>query len=152
LIEYIVMNEQGLDSIQTLWEKLNEHHKNKTVYFAQRFANYQFEQRKAKILQKSKTARIRIDLAKDSEKDNIIAYCISSVDSEGIGEVISIFVDTGYRKLGVGGVLMERTIGWMEKLSVKSKRIDVVYGNEEALPFYEKFGFFPQLLVLEQKK
>ena len=150
MIEYIEIDESGIDQIKVLWEKLNESNKNKTKYFLQRFLNYSFEQRKAKILEQANFSKMRIELAKDSEKNSTVAYCVSSADSKENGQILSIFVEEGYRTLGIGGNLMKHALGWMDEIGVMSKRIDIVYGDEEAVPFCEKFGFYPQRLVLKQ--
>ena len=40
---------------------------------------------------------------------------------------------------------------WLEQHSVKTKRISVAVGNEQVLQFfYEKFGFLPKAIFLEQ--
>ena len=151
MIEYIEMDENGIDQIKALWEKLNEHHRNKTIHFLKRFSNYSFDQRKTMILEQASFSKVRIELAKDFEMNSTVAYCVSSVDSKENGEIVSVFVEESHRKLGIGGVLMKHALAWMDEIGVKSKRIDVVYGNDEALPFYEKFGFYPLFLVLQQK-
>ena len=151
MLEYIEMDENGIDQIKFLWEKLNEHHKNKTAHFLEYFSNNSFEQRKNTILQQSKFEKIRVEIVRDSELNNFIGYCVSSVDLQQNGEIVSLFVEASHRTSGIGATLMEHAINWMENLGVHSKHIVVTYGNEEVLSFYEKFGFYPRILKLEQK-
>lgn len=45
---------------------------------------------------------------------------------------------------------MEHALRWMNESSAKRKVIGVVVGNEQALGFYARFGFYPRVVNLEQ--
>lgn len=46
---------------------------------------------------------------------------------------------------------MSRSLEWFNENGLKDIIISVALGNEEALPFYEKFGFAPRTYILKQK-
>ncbi|WP_408634775.1 GNAT family N-acetyltransferase [Paenibacillus zanthoxyli] len=64
------------------------------------------------------------------------------------GELDSIFVLQDYRGYGIGQELMTLSLDWLKTNSAKTIAISVLFGNDEALPFYEKFGFYPRTYVL----
>jgi diamine N-acetyltransferase len=80
-----------------------------------------------------------------------VGYCVSSLSEDKTGEIESIFLENGYRSQGIGTDLMLRALAWMDKDGATRKRVSVGNGNEEAWKFYEKFGFYPRMTVLEQK-
>ena len=92
-----------------------------------------------------------MDIAQDEEIEKIIGYCTSSISDELFGEVDSIYPDEKYRSFGICDELMKRALDWMGEKGVKNRRIIVAVGNEELLQFYEKYGFFPRHIILEQK-
>lgn len=143
-------NEELLDLIKPLWEQHNEQHSRLSTYFSDSFLNNSFEKRKAGLLELAKSVLIRVDLVKDSKEGRYIGFCVSTVDQQKAGKVESLFVEEGYRGLGIGDVLMTKGLAWMDQLFVEKKIIPVAYGNERVLSFYKKFGFYPNLYILEQ--
>jgi diamine N-acetyltransferase len=143
--------EQGggefLERVRPLWEKLNEHHLSKTHYFQQHYSTFTFDQRREPLLVADLT--LHVDLALDEDTKRDIAYCISTVNSQGVGEVESIYIDPGYRKLGIGDQLMKHAMQWMDGQPVKRRQIAVAEGNEAVFAFYEHYGFYPRKTILE---
>nr|WP_282433378.1 GNAT family N-acetyltransferase [Desulfosporosinus sp. FKA] len=84
------------------------------------------------------------------EPEEPIGYCVTTIDND-IGEIESLFVDEAYRKMGLGTVLMERALNWLEQNSITKKRLNVAVGNEQVLNFYRRFGFHPRTIILEQR-
>lgn len=151
-ILYIDGDHQLLDSVGSLWEQLNEHHKKNTTHFHQRYADFTFSKRKAAFLEKIQSGSVmRIDLARDMRSGFVIGYCISSVSRQKVGEIESIYIDENYRGKGIGGSLLQKAIEWMDTLVVNKKIVGVAAGNEQAFSFYSRYGFCPCLTVLEQK-
>jgi GNAT superfamily N-acetyltransferase len=147
-ISYIEVDEHELDRIEHLWTNLIEHIRERSVYFGKWFEARAFEQRKAELLRKSSAGELHIDLAVD---DGVyVGYCVSSICCRA-GEIDSIFVLKSHRSLGIGGELMKRALAWIEKKKAEKVSIAVSVGNEEALPFYQHYGFFPKHILLEQK-
>ncbi|MDD1761227.1 MAG: GNAT family N-acetyltransferase [Methanothrix sp.] len=148
-VSYIEVDEQGLDLIKPLWEKLIEHIIARSVYFGEWFEARAFEQRKSELLRKSSAGKMHIGLALvDGE---YVGYCVSSVCCRA-GEIDSIFVEESHRACGIGGEMMKQALAWMEKEQAVRINIAVSVGNEEALPFYQRYGFFPKHILLEPKK
>jgi ribosomal protein S18 acetylase RimI-like enzyme len=148
-ITYIEGNEKDLDLIQPLWENLRQHHQKKSENFQDHYQNFDFNERKEDLLKKSSDGSLRVDLAKDPE-GQVLGYCVSSLSPELEGEIDSIYVDETWRSEGIGSRLMERALEWMDENHVKKRRILVANGNEEALEFYARYGFYHRATVLEQ--
>lgn len=148
-ISYIEVDEQGLDRIKPLWENLIEHIRDRSVYFGNWFETRAFSQRKTELLTKSTAGKLHICLALESGV--CVGYCVSSVCCRA-GEIDSIFVEESHRTCGIGGEMMKRALAWMEKEKVRKVNIAVSVGNEDALPFYRSYGFFPKHILLEQKE
>ena len=111
-----------------------------------------FEKRKDSLLKKAGAGKMRVDLAFDEESGRNVGYCVSSINSEKLGEIESIFVDAAYRGIGIGGSLMKKALFWMEQQDVAEKIVEVAVGNEQALDFYAQYGFLPRKMVLKQIK
>jgi GNAT superfamily N-acetyltransferase len=149
-IEYIETDQQGLDSIGFLWEKLNEHHRARSPHHAGHFSSMTFNTRKKGLLQKTEKGFLRIDIAKDVETGNLVGYCITSVTEDKQGEVESIFVESDYRRHGIGDNFMKKALKWLDSMSISKRIISVAIGNEETFPFYAKYGFYPRVTILRQ--
>ena len=149
-IEYISGNEDLLDSIGFLWKKLNKHHKNNSKHFLKKFSKFTFEARKKGLIDRAKKGLMKIEIARDVEKNKNIGYCISTINDRNIGEIESLYIEPDYRKLGIGNKFMKNALDWMKLNKVKSICIGVSVGNEEVLSFYEKYGFLPRTIILEQ--
>jgi len=92
---------------------------------------------------------MRVELARD-EIGRIIGYCVSSINSEMVGEVDSIYVTISARGLGIGTELMVGAMKWMDTLGVKRRVLMTIVGNEDVHEFYRKFGFYPKSVLLER--
>ncbi|MCB2299261.1 GNAT family N-acetyltransferase [Clostridium tagluense] len=62
-----------------------------------------------------------------------------------------MYIDDYYRKFGLGGKLMESSLSWFKLNKITNIQIGVVYSNEEALPFYERYGFYVGTYILRRK-
>ena len=151
-IECVDNNEMGLDLIKPLWEKLREHGRARS----QHFADHQYEGRhtwpviRNDLLEKARTGGLRIELAKDANTGELIAYCVSSVSSDRQGRLEQIFIESDYRGHGVGDGLMQKALRWMNDMQAKTKSLVVGGGNEGVFTFYSRYGFYPKHITLEQ--
>jgi len=150
IITYKRLSIRNLLEIKPLWEELNKIHLADSVYFKEHYQSFSFESRSSKWM-KLKEDNIFILVA---QTDNLtsIGYCVSTIDIDKNAEIDSLFVDTNFRKQGIGHELIEKSKEWLQKNSCKSIRLSVSYGHENVLPFYLKSGFFPRLTTLEFKK
>jgi diamine N-acetyltransferase len=137
-----VLPRSELFRIQPLWEQLRVHHQVKSPNFQKRYSKLSFEDRIQALLEKDE---LYIDIAKSSPEEQLVGYCVSSVNKIGEkteGEIESILVAAEYRRFGIGDTLMRRTLEWLKGKNTDTIKIVVAAGNEEAFPFYNKYGFF----------
>lgn len=149
-IEYSEGNEHIIDFIKPLWQKLNKHHQIHSPYFSTYYEGLAFEKRKRSLLEKAKTGKLRIFLAKDAESKDFVGYCVSTVSNEGIGEIESLYVSEGYRENGIGHILIEKSLNWINIEGAVKIIIGVAKGNDSVLSFYAKYGFYTKTLILEK--
>jgi len=149
-IEYVCGNEALLDSIKLLWQSLKKHHLDLSPCFKQDYVEMNFEKRKAFFIEKAKNAELRVDIAVDVRSGQNVGYCVSSIDKEKTGEIESLFVASNYRGFGIGDSLMRRVLTWMDKKATGAKIVEVAAGNEKAISFYNRYGFFTRRTVLKQ--
>ena len=138
-----------LDEVQPLWEQLNEYHSAVSPHFKTDFLSKTFAGRKKSLMKKYPGGQIRIDIAQLQERS--IGYLISAITSDGTGEIESIYIEESYRGQDIGTHLMRRALNWLEASEVHRKLINVAVGNERTYEFYERFGFFPQVVTLKQR-
>jgi ribosomal protein S18 acetylase RimI-like enzyme len=148
---YRVVEWDGIDVIRPLWEKLRAHHSPLLAGFPGAMPPFNFEPRKQEILAKVAAGKIRIELVGSGKDGSNIAYCLSTVASNGCGEIDSMFVEEAFRGRGIGSELVRRALAWLESAGATSKVVTVAHANEEALAFYQRFGFQPKTILLQQK-
>lgn len=156
-IEFRRTDIREIDCIRPLWFLLNGYMSTRTTNFRSHFEQMTFEKRKAYFEQVASAGSLCIDLAFDGRgKDRYVGYCVSSLFIEKTGEITgeieSIFVDDAYRSRGIGSTLVSRALGWLDENGSTRNRVSVSEGNEPVWNFYKKFGFYPRMTVLEQKK
>lgn len=151
-IDFFELDIKNVHLIKPLWEKLNQFHGEKTKYFYDLYVSYTFENRIKPILEIAKEGSVKVDLVKDAGNGVDIGYCISTISKNDVGEIHSIFIEEWYRGKGFGETLMERALSWLDDMNAKDIKIGVVFGNEEVLSLYAKFGFYPKSYILHRRK
>jgi ribosomal protein S18 acetylase RimI-like enzyme len=141
-----------LDLVQPLWEKLSRFEGNMSPRLKEYFYHRPFSKKKADILKITASGALKIDLARPRESDQVVAYCISTVSQTKIGSIESIYLEPDYRKQGLGRILFQRSLDWMENLGIEKRQLWVVYENEPAIRFYQLFGFHTLSTTLMQFK
>jgi diamine N-acetyltransferase len=149
--EYRTSGITSIELIRPLWVQLNEHHHAHVGTFRHHYEQMTFEDRKAFFEKIASTGSLQLDLAFDIGSGQYIGYCVSSLSHEKTGEIESIFVEEGYRSLGIGSALVTRALAWLGANGSVRNRVSVGDGNEGAWEFYRRFGFYPRMTVLEQK-
>lgn len=149
-LRFIDAGPEALDVVRLLWEKLNKHHLNQKSDFQEHYANFTFPERKEVLLKKSHGGEMLISLAEDKYSGIRVAYCITTISPENEGEIDSIYVEERYRSLGIGKELMKRSLKWMDEKDVRTRKVVVATGNQEAISFYESYGFRSRSITLEQ--
>ena len=147
---YRVIGEDGLDAVRPLWEKLRAHHVPLLSKFSADGPPFNFEPRKQEILTKAAAGKVRVELVSATPGGENIAYCVSTVSAIGRGEVDSMFVEERFRCHGIGSELVRHALAWMDDMEASSKVVNVAHANEAALAFYQRFGFQPRTVLLQQ--
>jgi ribosomal protein S18 acetylase RimI-like enzyme len=143
-------NIKEIELIKPLWEQLNSIHLDKSIYFKNKFRNHTFEKRMKSIYEKSQKGITKLDMLLDSDNGNYVGYCLYSIEGN-LGEIDSIYIENQYRKFKLGDKLMKNALDWFESNAITNIEISVVYANDEALPFYERYGFHVGNYILRRK-
>lgn len=137
-----------LDEVEPLWNGLRAHVCSRSSHFGEEMRMLSWEERKQEILGAGK--RLLVEMV--SVEGRRVAYCVSTVDPQGAGEIDSIYVDERHRGMGLGHELLDRALAWMERNGAMCVRLSVTWGNEEALRFYSSRSFYPRSIVLQRKE
>lgn len=161
-INYEVISEDDIFCIKDLCNDLMAYQKSKAYIHPEFFDDMCFETR---VVPSVKSAKANyIVTAKDDNE--IIAYAYStispketysggfatlqcdaffdfdSVKSDDVGCLSQFFIKEGYRNMGIGSVLFEKSMNWLNTFeSIKDLFIFVSNGNDNALRFYLGKGF-----------
>lgn len=149
-IEYGEIGARDLDIVGPLWEKLRKHQEVRSHHFTQHYASRTWKARKTELLEKAGTGAIRINLAKELDSGEVIAYCVSTVSANGEGCLESIFIEPNYRENAIGHNLMQKALDWMNDKQAKTIVLEVGVGNEAVFSFYHRYNFYPRTIVLQQ--
>jgi GNAT superfamily N-acetyltransferase len=69
-------------------------------------------------------------------------FDLDSVENEDVGCLSQFYLKEGYRNSGIGSVLFERSMEWLDSFaSIRDRFIFVSNGNDHALQFYQGKGF-----------
>lgn len=139
-----------LDDIKGLWEALNVYHCDRSQNFKPHYKAMTFEERKATLLKKAEGGEMRVNIAVDEATGKCVGYIVSTVNTAHVGELQSVYVEAAYRRMGVGGTLMQKALAWMNQQGAVEKVVEVSYSNEGVWGFYGRFGFIPRLTLLKQ--
>jgi diamine N-acetyltransferase len=150
-IRFEILPPAEIEHIRSMWEKLNEIHRCKSTHFANEYEAFSFEKRKEKLFSGGRT-EWQVEIARAAPEGEAIAYCLASVNRDLDGEIDSLFVEPDYRRFRVADTLMRHALRWLDLHGAVSKRIVVAAGNEEVLPFYEFYRFYPRHIVLLERK
>ncbi|MDD3069836.1 MAG: GNAT family N-acetyltransferase [Methanoculleus horonobensis] len=149
-VDYRTTDISGIDVIHPLWNRMREHHRIRARTFRAFFESTTFDDRKAHFIRCAEAGDVRVDLACDPAAGRCVAYCVTSLSAERIGEIESLYVEEASRSQGIGTALIHRALAWLSESGSVENRVSVAEGNEEVLPFYRQFGFYPRRTVLEQ--
>jgi diamine N-acetyltransferase len=133
--------------ISHLWEKLNEYnnglHRN---CFGERLAA-DWEGKSQEFKRRADQCRMKFNVARIDE--DIVGYCVSSINDRGEAEIISLFVLSDSRSKGIGTALMNEHWKWFQENNATGIFLYVHPCNTTAIRFYWKFGFFSNSPTME---
>ena len=132
------LNHNNIGNIIYILSSLADHHNKTSKYFGGIYPTKSFEQIISEISQEVKNGISIVDCIKID--DQIIGFSQYIIE-KNIGELKYLAILPEYRNKGYGKILMERVMKYFENQSLKRIDIRVIYGNDEAKIFYEKYGF-----------
>ena len=130
-----------LEAIRPLRERLFAHHGALAERFRGEFTPEAIAHGDEEIRAFGSKDALRIDIAKLTDINRTIAYCISVIHPGGDGEVYSMYVDEAHRNSGLGARLVAESLRWFEGRGVEERYVSIMAGNDRALAFYERIGF-----------
>lgn len=161
-IHYEVISDNDINYVKDLCNELMTYQKSKAHIHPEWFDNMSFETRMIPSV-KSSNANFII-VAKDDNE--VVGYAYSnispkhtysggfatlapvdffdfdSVESEDVGCLSQFFIKEGYRNQGIGSVLFEKSMDWLDSFeTISDNFIFVSNGNDNALKFYVSKGF-----------
>ena len=145
-MEIIELDRSRLPEIEALWKELNAHHAQRSSNFKQYFDTLTFQDRLKQLLYKE-----NLSLFVSSDEGSYVGYCIVTAERNK-GEVDSIYVRASHRGQRIGHELMSRAMEWLRTKECTEIVIYVAEGNEQALSFYEKYGFSRRFTVMGKRK
>lgn len=148
-LKFKIIENRDYKKIKPLWEQLNKHHYNKSKHFKSHFKNNSFEKRMKKIID-DKNLNWRIEVVEDSNKNSLIAYCLTSINNDE-AEIDSLYIVKEYRGLKIGDKLMKSALEWIYDKGNSKTLIVVAWGNKDVLDFYRRYGFEPRSIKLYNK-
>jgi len=135
----VTLEESNLDRIKSLWECQMEYHIGISINFVKERQSTQFEDRREEILKGCD--QIKIDYVIRDKSNEEIGYCLSTINHYGKGELDSLYIKEKYRNLGIGKILVQKSLKWMGEAGAKQISLYVIPENEGAISFYEALGF-----------
>ena len=145
-MEIVELDRSRLPEIEALWIELNAHHAQRSSNFKQYFDTLTFQDRIKQLLYKE-----NLSLFVGSDAGVCVGYCIVTAERNK-GEVDSIYVRASHRGQRIGHELMSRAMEWLRTKECTEIVIYVAEGNEQALSFYEKYGFSRRFTVMGKRK
>jgi GNAT superfamily N-acetyltransferase len=70
----------------------------------------------------------------------------------GVATLVFLFVEEGFRELGVGEALLEAIASWRGDSGVEVLEVAVPPGARAAKALFERLGFSTRLLILESRR
>lgn len=151
-IKYCSSDQTILNEVRSLWEELNKYHCEYSKHFREHYLAMTWQKRRYTLLKRATGGAMFIEIAQDESTARQVGYIIATVNSDGIGEVESIYVQASHRRLGIGDRLMRDALSWMEKNGARERQVEVSVGNEVVWGFYGRYGFMPRKTLLKQVK
>ena len=156
-IHYEVISEDSIICIKDLCNELMSYQKSKAYIHPELFDGMCFETRMIPSVKSAKANYIVV--ARD--ENEIVGYVYSNISSkdtysnqfatffdldsvknDDVGCLSQFFIKEGYRNTGIGTVLFNKSIDWLNSFkSISDLFIFVSNGNDNALKFYLGKGF-----------
>lgn len=134
--------------LKPLMEYLAMHHNNVSTYFKGSFPLHKDEDRIARFEKEISEGTSKAYVCLEGE----LIVGVIKIDFNDDKGVIDYFVILKeYQGKGYGKALMDKALETFNEKNIKDIELHVVYGND-AVKFYEKYGFKIQSYVMELKE
>lgn len=156
-IHYEIVSEENISLVKDLCNELMTYQKSLATIAPERFDSMSF---KTRMVPSIKNAKANFIVAA-MDGDEIVGYVYSnvspkkvysnefatffdldSVKGDDVGCLSQFYIKDGYRSLGIGSVLYEKSMEWLDTFKdIDDRFIYVSNGNDVALNFYQSKGF-----------
>jgi len=156
-IHYEIISEDSIICIKDLCNELMSFQKSKSNIHSELFDNMSFETR---MIPSVKNADANYILAA-KDGNEIVGYVYSnisskttysnefatffdldSVENDEVGCLSQFYIKEGYRNIGIGTILFDKSMDWLNSFNpISDLFIFVSNGNDNALKFYQNKGF-----------
>lgn len=137
-----------IDLIHDLWERNRQYHVDVSKHFSNDYENIRFEDRMKPLLALPED-ELKITIARNN--DSICGYCISTA-KKGSGELVSLHVLDTMRGKGIGRQLSQNHLQWIDEKSCEEVTVHVAIENESTIGFYQRLGFYSNVVTMQLKK
>lgn len=138
------INPNETDKLYECLEALAEHHNQVSVYFKGHYPQTPSEQKIRQFESELEEGRARIAVAENDGK--VIGFCKINTDARpGVLEYLVVL--DRERGKGYGAAFMDWALNTFQTLGINDIDVKVVYDNE-AIRFYEKYGFRARSVIL----
>ena len=138
------INPNETDKLYECLEALAEHHNQVSVYFKGHYPQTPSEQKIRQFESELEEGRARIAVAENDGK--VIGFCKINTDARpGVLEYLVVL--DRERGKGYGAAFMDWALNTFQTLGINDIDVKVVYDNE-AIRFYEKYGFRTRSVIL----
>lgn len=142
------INPNETEKLYDCLEALAKHHNQVSVFFKGDYPQIPSEQKIVQFGKELAEGRSRIAVIENEHK--VIGFCKINTDgSRGIVEYLVVLDQE--RGKGYGAAFMDWALNAFRKLGINEIDVKVVYGNE-AIRFYEKYGFRERSVILTLKR
>ena len=129
-------------------EALAKYHNQVSVHFKGDYPQIPSEQKTARFRKELEEGRSRIAVAENDHK--VIGFCKINTDgSRGVLEYLVVLDQE--RGKGYGAAFMDWALNAFRELGMNEIDVKAAYGNE-AIRFYEKYGFREKSVILTLKR
>lgn len=156
-IHYEIVSEENISLVKDLCNELMAYQKSLATIAPERFDSMSFETRMVPSIKNAKANFIVAAM----DGDEFVGYVYSnvspkevysnefatffdldSVKGDDVGCLSQFYIKDGYRSLGIGSVLYEKSMEWLDSFKdIDDRFIYVSNGNDVALNFYQNKGF-----------
>jgi GNAT superfamily N-acetyltransferase len=142
------INPNETEKLYDCLEALAKHHNQVSAFFKGDYPQIPSEQKIVQFGKELAEGRSRIAVIENEHK--VIGFCKINTDgSRGIVEYLVVLDQE--RGKGYGAAFMDWALNAFRKLGINEIDVKAVYGNE-AIRFYEKYGFRERSVILTLKR